>query len=86
MCDLHSQVLGEILVQPVQISPQPGHPLDTFKRENEALTEVVAEMRKAAADLATRSTGCVQPVLRHVVRRFAMEPDFRLAVERQRVL
>ncbi len=53
MCDLHSQVLSEILVQPVQISPSPGHPLDTFQRENEALKGVVAEMRGAAPGLAT---------------------------------
>jgi DUF438 domain-containing protein len=37
MCDLHSQVVNEVLVAPVQISLPPGHPLDTFQRENEAL-------------------------------------------------
>ncbi len=52
MCDLHSELLGEVIVQPIQISPPPGHPLDTFHRENEALTEVIAEMREAAKDLA----------------------------------
>jgi DUF438 domain-containing protein len=49
MCDLHSQVLREILVEPVQMAPPPGHPLDTFQRENEALGAVVAEMRALAA-------------------------------------
>jgi DUF438 domain-containing protein len=53
MCDLHSQVLREVIVQPVQISPLPGHPLDTFQLENEALTSVVTEMREAVADLTT---------------------------------
>lgn len=53
MCDLHSQVLREVIVQPVQISPPPGHPLDTFELENQALTAVVAEMREVAADLTT---------------------------------
>jgi DUF438 domain-containing protein len=54
MCDLHSQVLREVIVQPVQISPSPGHPLDTFQLENEALTSVVAEMREVVADLTTK--------------------------------
>jgi DUF438 domain-containing protein len=51
MCDLHSQVLREVLVEPVQMAPPPGHPLDTFQRENQALAGVVAEMRGLAADL-----------------------------------
>ncbi len=50
MCDLHSQVLREVLVaEPIQIAPLAGHPLDTFKRENEALRRVVAELRALAA-------------------------------------
>lgn len=53
MCDLHSQVLREVMVQPAPLSPPPGHPLDTFQRENEALAGVVAEMRQAAKDLTT---------------------------------
>ena len=60
MCDLHSQVLREVMVQPVQIAPPPGHPADTFQRENEALTAVVAELRAAAAELGTADSllGC----------------------------
>lgn len=49
MCDLHSQVLREVIVEPVQIAPPPGHPLDTFARENEALREAIAEMRTLAS-------------------------------------
>lgn len=49
MCDLHSQVLREVLVEPVQIAPPPGHPLDTFARENEALKNAIAEMRELAS-------------------------------------
>ena len=41
MCDLHSDVLREVLVEPVQMAPPPGHPLDTFQRENEALAAAV---------------------------------------------
>lgn len=50
MCDLHSQVLREVLVEPVQIAPPAGHPIDTFRRENEALAAVVAELRALAAE------------------------------------
>ncbi|MGD8441416.1 MAG: DUF438 domain-containing protein, partial [Holophagae bacterium] len=53
MCDLHSEVLREFVVQPVEISPPPGHPLDTFARENEAIGEVVTEMRAASQGLTT---------------------------------
>jgi DUF438 domain-containing protein len=49
MCDLHSQVLREILVEPVRLPPLPGHPLDTFERENRALHEVTLELRELAA-------------------------------------
>ena len=50
MCDLHSQVLREILVEPVRLPPLPGHPLDTFERENQAIAEVVGELRGLARD------------------------------------
>lgn len=50
MCDLHSQVLRDILVEPVQLPPLPGHPLDTFERENQAIAEVVAELRALVRD------------------------------------
>jgi hypothetical protein len=50
MCDLHSQVTREVLVQLPQASVPPGHPADTLRRENEALRGVVAKMRKAMED------------------------------------
>src|SRR5581483_4481032 len=59
MCDLHSQVTRDVMVQ---IKPRhdvgPGHPVDTFRRENKALSEVIDELRKtmqkasASADAA----------------------------------
>jgi hypothetical protein len=46
MCDLHSQVTRDVLVQ---IHPQygitPGHPVDTFREENKALQEVIEQVR-----------------------------------------
>ena len=37
MCDVHSQVVRESLVQLAPKPVAPGHPVDTFRRENEAL-------------------------------------------------
>lgn len=46
MCDLHSQVTRDLLVQLAPPLPiQPGHPVDTFNRENAALKEVIGRMR-----------------------------------------
>ena len=51
MCDLHSQVTRDVLVQ---IAPptatEPGHPVDTFRRENTALESVIANMRGTLAE------------------------------------
>jgi len=49
MCDLHSQVTREILVQLPAKPVEPGHPADTFRRENEALRGVIVRMREAMA-------------------------------------
>src|SRR5215468_4622074 len=47
MCDLHSQVTREVLVQLAPAPLAPGHPVDTMRRENEALRESVGRMRQA---------------------------------------
>ena len=53
MCDLHSQVTRDVLVQlPQPSSIQPGHPIDTFRRENAALKQMIAAMRGTFAELA----------------------------------
>lgn len=46
MCDLHSQVTREVLVQLAPRQVAPGHPVDTFRRENEALRAVTARLRE----------------------------------------
>jgi len=52
MCDLHSQVTREVLVQlPVAKPVEPGHPADTFKRENEALQGAARQAREVLAEL-----------------------------------
>jgi uncharacterized protein len=52
MCDLHSSVLGEILGEPPLRQMLPGHPVDTFRRENEALTAAARRAREATTELA----------------------------------
>ncbi|MCC6862297.1 MAG: DUF438 domain-containing protein [Bryobacterales bacterium] len=47
MCDLHSQVTREVLVQLPPRAVPPGHPADTLRRENEALRGVLLRMRQA---------------------------------------
>jgi len=47
MCDLHSQVVGDILVERPSGPLVPGHPVDTFRRENQALRQAIAGFREA---------------------------------------
>ncbi len=52
-CDLHSQVTRDVLVQLALPPPvEPGHPLDTFRRENVTLKQVIATMRGIFAQIA----------------------------------
>ena len=51
MCDLHSQVTRDVLVQLPQKPISPGHPVDTFKRENAAIRQVIARLRSAMAEI-----------------------------------
>jgi hypothetical protein len=52
MCDLHSQVLREILTDDRAAAIPPGHPVDSFERENAALMTRVGQMRQLIAELA----------------------------------
>ncbi|MBI2505777.1 MAG: DUF438 domain-containing protein, partial [Candidatus Latescibacteria bacterium] len=49
MCDLHSQVVSEILVQRPTDPVLPGHPVDTFRRENQALLAATRALREDLA-------------------------------------
>jgi len=52
MCDLHSQVTRDVLIQiPTRKDIAPGHPVDTFRRENDALRSVVTQMKTGLAEL-----------------------------------
>jgi hypothetical protein len=52
MCDLHAAVVRDILVDRPSTALPPGHPVDTFRRENAALTAQVGKLRAALAGLA----------------------------------
>lgn len=52
MCDLHAQVVRDVLAAPATAALPPGHPVDTFRRENEALEQQVLALRAALAALA----------------------------------
>jgi len=57
MCDLHSQVTREVLVQlPPRVVP-PGHPADTLRRENEALRGALERMKQALAAVQSLPEG-----------------------------
>ncbi|HSD67194.1 MAG TPA: DUF438 domain-containing protein [Vicinamibacteria bacterium] len=62
MCDLHSQVVRELVVEKASAPPPPGHPVDTFQRENEALGAQARAMREALAALAPASADADAPV------------------------
>lgn len=59
MCDLHSQVTRDVLVQLPPAALPPGHPVDTFRRENAALNAVLGRMRMAMAEIQTTADDAV---------------------------
>jgi len=48
LCDVHVQVFADALEGHAAVSAPPGHPIDTFQRENEALLQVTTSLRKVA--------------------------------------
>lgn len=65
MCDLHADVLRDVMA-PVQIRPKivPGHPVDTFQRENRAIAEASARLRSEFARLeAMPDEGDAAPIV-----------------------
>ena len=57
MCDLHSQVTREALVQLPANPIAPGHPVDTFRRENAAIREVIAKIRTTLSEITALEDG-----------------------------
>ncbi|MBN1506141.1 MAG: DUF438 domain-containing protein [Sedimentisphaerales bacterium] len=52
MCDLHAAVVQDILTKQAGSDVQPGHPVDTFRVENEAIRRTLDDLSKAMVDLA----------------------------------
>ena len=48
LCDVHVQVFADALESHEAVTAPAGHPLDTFQRENQALLQVTASLRKVA--------------------------------------
>ena len=72
MCDLHSQVTRDVLVQPAPPHSIPtGHPVDTFRRENAALREVIGKMRAAFRDFGKHEDGADATELLYRLRQSA---------------
>lgn len=57
MCDLHSQVVSEVLVERAEPNLPPGHPAQTFRQENAALERQLVSLREAIEALAGASNG-----------------------------
>lgn len=51
LCDVHVQVFSGALERHERVKCPEGHPIDSFQRENEALLQVVASLRKVAGAL-----------------------------------
>jgi uncharacterized protein len=45
MCDLHSEVLRGLIAQPIELPIRAGHPVDTLRRENQALQQAADQLR-----------------------------------------
>jgi uncharacterized protein len=73
MCDLHSQVTRDVLVQLPAQSLAPGHPIDTFKRENAALQQVIAAMRTTITEVASLDDSAECEALLFQIRQGANE-------------
>ncbi len=56
LCDVHVQVFAGALEGHEKIKVPPGHPIDTFQRENEALLQVIASLRKLSGAIRAAST------------------------------
>ncbi len=52
-CDIHAQVMENALQQPQDFEVIPGHPLDTFKRENQAVYNSVKTLRATIKELSS---------------------------------
>jgi len=48
LCDVHVEVFADALAGHEAVTAPPGHPVDTFQRENRALLQITTTLRKVA--------------------------------------
>ena len=68
MCDLHSQVLGDMLTEKVEAQTTSGHPANTFHTENMAIRGLVREMREFSGSITESNFAEKLPGLRELVK------------------
>ena len=87
LCDVHVQVFADALEGHDAVSAPPGHPLDTFQRENQALQQVTASLRKVAEAIgeppAPEAWGRLKTALADTVERLAEVSAHYLRKENQ---
>jgi hypothetical protein len=75
LCDVHVQVFAEALEGHGAVGAPAGHPMDTFQRENQALLQVTASLRKVAEAIgeppAPEAWGRLKTALADTVERVA---------------
>ncbi len=59
LCDVHVQVFADALEGHEPVHAPAGHPMDTFQRENQALMQVTASLRKVAEAVGEPPDGAV---------------------------
>lgn len=59
MCNLHAEMFEEVMAEPALPEIPPGHPVDTFRRENAAIGRAVAMMRAAMTEVRAGAEGDV---------------------------
>jgi len=84
MCDLHADVLKDVLAPPCPSMPQPaGHPVHQFKAENEALRDAAAVARLRSQALASLPDGAT-PVKERLALLEALRPLMEVEKHYQR--
>lgn len=68
MCDLHSQVLRDVMVQRQSVAAEPGHPVHTFRKENAALGERVDALRAVHCEVLEAAPD--EPLAKEVLGRW----------------
>ena len=87
LCDVHVQVFADALEGHAAVTAPPGHPMDTFQRENQALLQVTASLRKVAEAIGEPPDGAawgrLKGALRDTVERLAEVDKHYLRKENQ---